>query len=316
MVFDLDPPDDDADGHFPVIRAGALALGELLRELGLAPLRDDLGLARAARRGAAAAPRATPTRRAPRPARIAERLAERAPDGLTTAWRKEKRGGRVLVDTARNTYGQTTVAPYAVRALPGAPVATPLAWDELEDPGAAPAPLDARDACRRGWPARRPVGADRRRGAAAAATGAGRAMIAPIFKLDSRERWRPQPVETAEWFATIGGRPVVLDALPPEGGRMDFPANLQDPADTPVAGYHRVVAAAHLHWHHTGSYIALGRKPGGDWRDATRASPATGVLGARLDGGRPVGYGARQEGFRATGGRPRGRGRSAGRPCP
>ena len=32
-------------------------------------------------------------------------------------------------------------------------------------------------------------------------------MITPIFKLDSRERWRPQPVETAERFATIGGRP-------------------------------------------------------------------------------------------------------------
>jgi bifunctional non-homologous end joining protein LigD len=40
----------------------------------------------------------------------------------------------VLLDTARNTYGQTTVAPYAVRALPGAPVATPLAWEELDDP--------------------------------------------------------------------------------------------------------------------------------------------------------------------------------------
>ena len=65
---------------------------------------------------------------------IAELVAERRPDELTTAWRKEKRGGRVLVDVARNTYAQTTVAPYAVRALPGAPVATPLAWEELDDP--------------------------------------------------------------------------------------------------------------------------------------------------------------------------------------
>ena len=32
---------------------------------------------------------------------------------------------------ARNTYGQTVVAPYAVRALPGAPVATPVSWDEV-----------------------------------------------------------------------------------------------------------------------------------------------------------------------------------------
>jgi bifunctional non-homologous end joining protein LigD len=62
-------------------------------------------------------------------------VAERHPETLTTAWRKEKRGGKILVDTARNTYGQTVVAPYAVRALPGAPVATPLEWSELEDPG-------------------------------------------------------------------------------------------------------------------------------------------------------------------------------------
>ena len=64
---------------------------------------------------------------------IAERVVERRPDELTSAWRKEKRGGRVLVDVARNTYAQTTVAPYAVRAIAGAPVATPLAWDELDD---------------------------------------------------------------------------------------------------------------------------------------------------------------------------------------
>lgn len=38
----------------------------------------------------------------------------------------------------RNSYGQTAVAPYAVRARPGAPVATPLAWEELADPRLAP----------------------------------------------------------------------------------------------------------------------------------------------------------------------------------
>ena len=40
----------------------------------------------------------------------------------------------MLVDVARNTYGQTAVAPYAVRARPGAPDAMLLAWDELQDP--------------------------------------------------------------------------------------------------------------------------------------------------------------------------------------
>ncbi len=66
-------------------------------------------------------------------------LAARHPDRLTTAVRKEKREGRLFLDTARNAYAQTAVAPYAVRALPGAPVAAPLDWDELGDSS-----LDAR----------------------------------------------------------------------------------------------------------------------------------------------------------------------------
>lgn len=53
----------------------------------------------------------------------------------TSEIRKAGRNGRVYVDVTRNTYGQSGVAPYAVRALPGAPVATPLEWDELDVPG-------------------------------------------------------------------------------------------------------------------------------------------------------------------------------------
>jgi bifunctional non-homologous end joining protein LigD len=41
------------------------------------------------------------------------------------------RGDRVLVDIFRNGYGQTAVPPYSVRARPGAPVSTPITWDEL-----------------------------------------------------------------------------------------------------------------------------------------------------------------------------------------
>jgi bifunctional non-homologous end joining protein LigD len=61
----------------------------------------------------------------------AELLVARRPDHLTVEHRKAKRDGRVYVDTGRNAYAQTGVAPYAVRALPGAPVATPLDWSEL-----------------------------------------------------------------------------------------------------------------------------------------------------------------------------------------
>jgi bifunctional non-homologous end joining protein LigD len=59
---------------------------------------------------------------------------ERHPDKLTTQVRKADRMGRLFVDTLRNAYAQHAVAPYSVRPLPGAPVATPLAWAELDDP--------------------------------------------------------------------------------------------------------------------------------------------------------------------------------------
>ena len=62
-------------------------------------------------------------------------LVARRPDDLTTAFRKQERGGRLFVDVLRTRWAQTTVAPYAVRARPGAPVAVPLRWEELEDGG-------------------------------------------------------------------------------------------------------------------------------------------------------------------------------------
>ena len=45
-----------------------------------------------------------------------------------------QRHGRLFLDYLRNSYAQTSVPPYAVRAKPGAPVATPLRWEELDDP--------------------------------------------------------------------------------------------------------------------------------------------------------------------------------------
>jgi bifunctional non-homologous end joining protein LigD len=48
-------------------------------------------------------------------------------------FRKAKRGERIFVDVNRNGYGQHAVAPYAVRSLGNAPVATPLHWEELDD---------------------------------------------------------------------------------------------------------------------------------------------------------------------------------------
>lgn len=63
---------------------------------------------------------------------LAEALARRAPDRLTTEFYKAQRGDRLFLDCNRNAYAQTAVPVYAVRPRPGAPIAIPLAWDELD----------------------------------------------------------------------------------------------------------------------------------------------------------------------------------------
>ena len=65
---------------------------------------------------------------------IAQLVVDQDPEHVTLEARKEKRGNRLLIDIMRNGFGQTAVAPYAVRARPHAPVATPLEWDELDNP--------------------------------------------------------------------------------------------------------------------------------------------------------------------------------------
>lgn len=57
-------------------------------------------------------------------------VAAKDPNLMTLEMRKSERGDRVFLDVGRNAYGQTSVAPYSVRARDHAPVATPLRWDE------------------------------------------------------------------------------------------------------------------------------------------------------------------------------------------
>jgi bifunctional non-homologous end joining protein LigD len=65
---------------------------------------------------------------------VASLAARRNPQLFTTEQRKAKRERRVLIDVMRNAYAHTAVAPYAVRPRPDAPVATPLHFEELDDP--------------------------------------------------------------------------------------------------------------------------------------------------------------------------------------
>jgi len=130
LVFDLDPPGDDRFGD-----AALLALG--LREL----LEDELGLtAYVKTTGGKGLHVHVPLRAVDGfdavrsfAREASEVLAARNPDLLTTQQRRAGRGDRVYSDVMRNAYAQTVVAPYSVRARPGAHVATPLRWEELKD---------------------------------------------------------------------------------------------------------------------------------------------------------------------------------------
>lgn len=69
---------------------------------------------------------------------VAAEVAAARPDCATASHRRADKAGHVYIDTLRNGPAQTAVAPYSVRARAGAPVSTPLAWDEVVpglDPG-------------------------------------------------------------------------------------------------------------------------------------------------------------------------------------
>lgn len=59
-------------------------------------------------------------------------LERRTPDQVTTAWWKEERGARIFIDFNQNARDRTIASAYSLRPLPGAPVSTPVEWDELE----------------------------------------------------------------------------------------------------------------------------------------------------------------------------------------
>jgi len=127
LVFDLDPASDDLG----VLRAAAAGLRGLLGELGLAAFLKSSG-SRGLHVVVPLVPAAETDTVKLFSIAVAEALAARHPDDFTTEGRIANRDGRLYLDIGRNGYAQTMAAPYAVRALPGAPVSVPLEWSELE----------------------------------------------------------------------------------------------------------------------------------------------------------------------------------------
>ena len=127
VVFDLDP---DPGQGVEVARAAARAVRAAAEELGLVPFVQTSG-SKGFHVLAPLAPSADVEAVKGLAQDLSALVAARDPERLTVEWRKAKRAGRLLLDTNRNGYAQTVVAPYSVRARPGAPVATPIDWREL-----------------------------------------------------------------------------------------------------------------------------------------------------------------------------------------
>jgi bifunctional non-homologous end joining protein LigD len=140
VMFDLDPADDD----FGLVRRTALALKVLIDELHLVPFVKTTGS-----RGLHVVAPITVERSFEEAHlfadAVAQRLAATDPEHLTTEFLKEKRAGRLFIDVNRNAYAQTAAAAYTIRARRGAPVAVPIAWQQVESPKLRPDGITVRN---------------------------------------------------------------------------------------------------------------------------------------------------------------------------
>jgi bifunctional non-homologous end joining protein LigD len=129
LIFDLDPPKE----NFELAIKAAKALRYILEEeLGLKAYITTTGS-----KGLHVATPIKPDKNFDEVHQFAKQVATyacvRNPKEFTTAIRKDKREGRLYIDFIRNSYAQTSVCPFSIRALEKAPVATPLSWNELND---------------------------------------------------------------------------------------------------------------------------------------------------------------------------------------
>ena len=129
VLFDLDPPEQP--GGFELAIDVAHLIRELLDEVGLPGYVKTSG-ADGIHIVAPITRRSTFEQTYDFAERASRLLEARHPGLLTTEWLKKKREG-VLVDHRQNGWGKTIASVYSVRPKPGAPVSTPLRWEELTE---------------------------------------------------------------------------------------------------------------------------------------------------------------------------------------
>ncbi|OBX20503.1 DNA ligase D [Erythrobacter sp. QSSC1-22B] len=128
MVFDLDP-DEGLD--FGNVKSAATDIRDRLADLGLVSFAMLSG-----GKGIHVVVPLTPghgwAAHKDFSRRFAEALSLAEPDRFTATMSKAKRKGKIFIDWLRNQRGSTAVLPYSARARSGAPVAAPIAWNELK----------------------------------------------------------------------------------------------------------------------------------------------------------------------------------------
>lgn len=127
IVFDLDPSKKNS---LPDIRFAVRKLKKILESHGLKPFVMTTG-SRSYHVVAPIVPDYSFKQVNAFAKEICKELVSDYPDRFTVEMSKSKRNGRIFLDYLRNSFGQTSVACYSLRALEGAPVATPLDWHEF-----------------------------------------------------------------------------------------------------------------------------------------------------------------------------------------
>src|SRR5580765_2004284 len=128
ITYDFDPPENF---KFPQVAELAVEFKEYLETFGYHPFVKTTG-----RKGLHVLAPIEPKWEFQKAFEAAKAVAQPFVDShassMTLQIKKDHRKGKVLLDIYRNRPSQTIVAAYSVRGLPGAPVSTPLHWEELE----------------------------------------------------------------------------------------------------------------------------------------------------------------------------------------